>query len=120
MVLKAYNQIWLATEERDFADELISALTRPRKELAIVNEDDKEIARPLSDPLFQIIQSQPASKQSSMATWFKNLMEGVERNLLTKNRDKFTQNLSVFRRDINDSLKGPNVTTTTVNDMMTS
>ena len=56
MVLKAYNQIWLATEERDFADELISALTRPRKELAIVNEDDKEIARPLSDPLFQIIQ----------------------------------------------------------------
>ena len=34
---------------------------------------------------------------------------------------RFTQNLSVFRRDINDSLKGPNVTTTTaVNDMMTS
>ena len=80
-------------------------------------------------------------------------MEGIERNLLTKNRDRyiiyvyilfliievvtpniyfvynlsflinfcrFTQNLSVFRRDINDSLKGPNVTTTTVNDMMTS
>ena len=70
--------------------------------------------------ILQIIQSQPASKQGSMATWFKNLMEGVERNLLTKNRDKFTQNLSVFRRDINDSLKGPNVTTTTVNDMMTS
>ena len=68
-------------------------------------------------------------------------MEGIERNLLTKNRDRlvitfivlstsfdellyllsrFTQNLSVFRRDINDALKGPNVTTTTVNDMMTS
>ena len=39
-------------------------------------------------------------------TWFENLMEGIERNLLTKNRDRFTQNLSVFRRDINDSLKG--------------
>ena len=38
--------------------------------------------------VFQIIQSQPASKQSSMATWFRNLMDGVERNLLTKNRDK--------------------------------
>ncbi len=32
------------------------------------------------------------------------------------------QNLSVFRRDINDSLKGPNVNTPTansINDMMT-
>ena len=37
---------------------------------------------------FQIIQSQAAAKQTSMATWFKNLMDGVERNLLTKNRDK--------------------------------
>lgn len=32
-------------------------------------------------------------------------MDGVERNLLMKNRDRFTQNLSQFRRDINDSLK---------------
>ena len=95
----------------------------------------------------QIIRAQPVAKQTSMATWFKNLMDGIERNLLTKNRDRqvppsymhffrfgnsadlffspdfyfrFTQNLSVFRRDINDSLKGPNVATTTVNDMMTS
>ena len=55
-MLKAYNQIWLATEERDFADELISALTRPRNQVVAVGDDDKEIARPLSDPLFQIIQ----------------------------------------------------------------
>ena len=55
-----------------------------------------------------------------MMTWFDNLMEGIERNLLTKNRDRFTQNLSVFRRDINDGLKGPNVTnSSSVNDMMT-
>ena len=53
-------------------------------------------------------------------TWFDNLMEGIERNLLTKNRDRFTQNLSVFRRDINDGLMGPNVANTpSVNDMMT-
>ena len=32
---------------------------------------------------------------------------------------RFTQNLSVFRRDINESLKGPNITSS-VNDMMTS
>ncbi|XP_030756336.1 exportin-7 [Sitophilus oryzae] len=67
-----------------------------------------------------IIRSQPSDKQAAMAQWFENLMEGIERNLLTKNRDKFTQNLSMFRRDVNDSLKGPNVNTTSVNDMMTS
>ena len=88
----------------------------------------------------QVIASQQADKRAAMMTWsdiifpfssdvfskyvffrFENLMEGIERTLLTKNRDRFTQNLSVFRRDINDSLKGPNVTTaTSANDMMTS
>ena len=86
----------------------------------------------------QVIASQQADKRAAMMTWsdfvlihleillkqfcrFENLMEGIERTLLTKNRDRFTQNLSVFRRDINDSLKGPNVATaTSVNDMMTS
>jgi len=33
---------------------------------------------------------------------------------------RFTQNLSMFRRDINDSLKGPNMTAASVTDMMTS
>ena len=46
----------------------------------------------------QIISSQPADKRGAMMTWFENLMDGIERNLLTKNRDRFTQNLSVFRR----------------------
>merc|ERR1712038_32644 len=90
------------------------SMSRPLLGLILLNEDYFQSLRD------QIIQSQSAAKQSSMATWFKNLMEGIERTLLTKNRDRFTQNLSVFRRDINDSLKGPNVTTTTVNDMMTS
>ena len=57
VVLKAYNNIWLATEERDFADELISALTRPRNAMPLaIGEDDKEAPKPLSDPLYQIIQ----------------------------------------------------------------
>ena len=68
----------------------------------------------------QVISSQPSDKRGSMMTWFDNLMEGIERNLLTKNRDRFTQNLSVFRRDINDGLKGPNGTNpSSVNAMMT-
>jgi len=35
-----------------------------------------------------VIRNQPVEKQASMAQWFDNLMEGIERNLLTKNRDR--------------------------------
>jgi hypothetical protein len=35
-----------------------------------------------------IIRSQPPDKQGAMAQWFENLMDGIERNLLTKNRDR--------------------------------
>ncbi|XP_059618204.1 ran-binding protein 16 isoform X2 [Phlebotomus argentipes] len=55
-----------------------------------------------------IIQNQPIDRQQTMAQWFDNLMDGIERNLHTKNRDRFTQNLSLFRRDINDLLKSSN------------
>merc|ERR1712126_658661 len=91
------------------------SMSRPLLGLILLNEEYFQNIRD------QIIASQQADKRAAMMTWFENLMEGIERNLLTKNRDRFTQNLSVFRRDINDSLKGPNVTTaTSVNDMMTS
>lgn len=32
--------------------------------------------------------SQPPEKQQAMHLCFENLMEGIERNLLTKNRDR--------------------------------
>ena len=35
-----------------------------------------------------IIMTQPVDKQASMAQWFENLMDGIEGNLLTKNRDR--------------------------------
>ena len=76
---------------------------------------------------------QPNDKQSDISQCFDRLMEGIERTLLPKNRDKyvpmqcvtslpvwfthvcfvlfiycrFTQNLSVFRRDVNEALKAP-------------
>ncbi|PSN46003.1 Exportin-7 [Blattella germanica] len=71
----------------------------------------------MSRPLLGLIL---LNEEAAMANWFENLMDGIERNLLTKNRDRFTQNLSMFRRDINDSLKGPNMTAASVSDMMTS
>lgn len=45
------------------------------------------------------------SKISLIEKSFSLLMEGVENNLLTKNRDRFTQNLSLFRRDINSAMR---------------
>ncbi|KAH1005287.1 hypothetical protein HUJ04_006300 [Dendroctonus ponderosae] len=66
-----------------------------------------------------IIRSQHPDKQAIMAKWFDTLMDGVERNLLVTNRDRFTHNLSICRRDMYDSLKvcNPN---NSVTDMMTS
>lgn len=90
------------------------SMSRPLLVLILLNEEYFNQMRE------NIIRSQPVDKQSPMAQWFENLMDGIERNLLIKNRDRFTQNLSMFRRDINDSLKGPNVNTSSVSDMMTS
>jgi len=91
------------------------SMSRPLLGLILLNE---EYFQSLRD---QIVNSQIPEKRGPMMGWFEALMDGIERNLLTKNKDRFTQNLSVFRRDINESLKGPNINnTSSVNDMMTS
>ncbi|XP_036913653.1 ran-binding protein 17 isoform X2 [Sturnira hondurensis] len=53
-----------------------------------------------------LIDSQPLPKQEGLAQCFRNLMEGVEQSLSVKNRDRFTQNLSAFRRDVAEALRG--------------
>ena len=53
------------------------------------------------------MQCAPAAKQAQYNQCFENLMTGVEQQLSTKNRDKFTQNLAVFRRDLNTFAKSP-------------
>ncbi|CAH1784527.1 unnamed protein product, partial [Owenia fusiformis] len=75
------------------------SMSRPLLGLILLNEDYFNKLRE------SIISSQPADKQTAMAQCFESLMEGIERSLLVKNRDRFTQNLSVFRRDVSDSLK---------------
>ncbi|KAI5740059.1 hypothetical protein M8J76_000138 [Diaphorina citri] len=90
------------------------SMSRPLLGLILLNEEYFNQLRE------NIVRGQPPDKQASMVQWFENLMNSIERNLLTKNRDRFTQNLSMFRRDINDSLKGPNMNSScTANDMMT-
>jgi len=82
------------------------SLSRPLLGLILLNEDYFQQLRQ------SLIQNQPPDKQQSMAQWFEDLMDGIERNLTTKNRDHFTQNVSLFRRDFHDSLKPVMVTST--------
>eukprot|EP00897_Mesotaenium_endlicherianum_P004381 jgi/Mesen1/3971/ME000210S03214 len=57
-----------------------------------------------SDSLFndlksQILATQPVDQQPRLAGCFDKLMADVSRTLEPKNRDKFTQNLTIFRHD---------------------
>ncbi|KAK6635129.1 Exportin 7 [Polyplax serrata] len=90
------------------------SMSRPLLGLILLNEEYFNGLRE------QIIRNQPVDKQAAMLQWFESLMDGIERNLQTKNRDRFTQNLSLFRRDINESLKNPNMPAASVCDMVTS
>lgn len=47
----------------------------------------------------QIIASQPAERQAHLSACLDRLMADVQRNLEPKNRDKFTQNLTVVRHE---------------------
>lgn len=58
------------------------SMSRPLLGLVLLNEDYFQQLRQ------NVIASQPLDKQAAMVQWFENLMEGIERNLLTKNRDR--------------------------------
>ncbi|GFP93940.1 Ran-binding protein 17 [Phtheirospermum japonicum] len=47
----------------------------------------------------QILASQPADQHQRLASYFDKLMADVNRGLDSRNRDKFTQNLTIFRHD---------------------
>ncbi|XP_026636558.1 ran-binding protein 17 isoform X1 [Microtus ochrogaster] len=75
------------------------SVSRPLLGLILLNE------KYFSELRASLINSQPLPKQEVLAQCFRNLMEGVEQNLSVKNRDRFTQNLSVFRRDMAEALR---------------
>jgi hypothetical protein len=52
---------------------------------------------PHSTPPHQIIMGQPTERQAHLAACLEKLMADVGRNLDAKNRDKFTQNLTIVR-----------------------
>ncbi|KAL4714799.1 hypothetical protein ACJJTC_002658 [Scirpophaga incertulas] len=91
------------------------SMSRPLLGLILLNEEHFARIRG------EMIATQPQDRQQQLANYFSGLMAGVEPNLLTKNRDRFTQNLSIFRRDLNDlSKNNATATAASVNDMMTS
>lgn len=81
------------------------SMSRPLLVLILLYED---YFRSLKE---NIIRGQQIDKQQTMAQWFDALMDGIERNLTMKNRERFTQNLSMFRRDIANSLKSSSYST---------
>ncbi|XP_016865225.1 ran-binding protein 17 isoform X2 [Homo sapiens] len=88
------------------------SVSRPLLGLILLNE------KYFSELRASLINSQPLPKQEVLAQCFRNLMEGVEQNLSVKNRDRFTQNLSVFRRDVAEALRSDGNTEPCSLDMM--
>lgn len=88
------------------------SMSRPLLGLILLNE---EYFKTLHD---RVVSLQPPERQNAMVLCFDNLMDGIEYNLAIRNRDKFTQNLSVFRRDLTISPKDISTVTPT-SDMMT-
>lgn len=65
-------------------------ISKPLLGLILLNEDYfNELRR-------SIISQQPAEKQTTMNHLFDNLMQGIERNMLSKNRERFEMNLNIF------------------------
>lgn len=59
------------------------SMSRPLLGLILLNEDYFNQLRQ------SIISQQPIDKQVNMKQLFDNLMHGIERNLLAKNRDRY-------------------------------
>ncbi len=69
------------------------SLSRPMLSLILMNDQI------FNDLKVQILSTQPADQHHRLAVCFDKLMADVTWTLEPKNRDKFTQNLTIFRHD---------------------
>ncbi|KAK6228500.1 hypothetical protein SCA6_000840 [Theobroma cacao] len=69
------------------------SLSRPMLSLVLISEQI------FADLKAQILGSQPVDQHQRLSICFDKLMTDVTRSLDSKNRDKFTQNLTVFRHE---------------------
>lgn len=75
------------------------SMSRPLLGLILLNQEY------FKDMQQRLVVLQPPDKQALLAKCFESLMNEVEPNLMGKNRDRFTQNIAIFRRDINNQLQ---------------
>lgn len=69
------------------------SLSRPMLSLILVNESY------FGELKQRLIATQPQERQERVSSCFDKLMQDISRSLDTRNRDRFTQNLTVFRCD---------------------
>ncbi|XP_059653720.1 uncharacterized protein LOC132300582 isoform X1 [Cornus florida] len=69
------------------------SLSRPMLSLILISEQI------FADLKAHILSSQPVDQHQRLSLCFDKLMADVTRSLDSKNRDKFTQNLTIFRHD---------------------
>ncbi|PIA44208.1 hypothetical protein AQUCO_01700074v1 [Aquilegia coerulea] len=69
------------------------SLSRPMLSLILISEQI------FVDLKAKILSSQPADQQNRISLCFDKLMADLTRSLESKNRDKFTQNLTIFRHE---------------------
>ncbi|KAL2234357.1 exportin-7 isoform X1 [Sesamum indicum] len=69
------------------------SLSRPMLSLILINE------QMFTDLKAHILASQPVDQHQRLISCFDKLMSDITRGLDSKNRDKFTQNLTIFRHD---------------------
>ncbi|KAG0447142.1 hypothetical protein HPP92_028453 [Vanilla planifolia] len=69
------------------------SLSRPMLSLILISE------QVFNDLKAQILTSKPADQQQRLVVCFDKLMTDVNRSLDSRNRDKFTQNLTMFRHE---------------------
>ncbi|KAL7120322.1 hypothetical protein ACP275_02G115800 [Erythranthe tilingii] len=69
------------------------SLSRPMLSLILINE------QMFTDLKAHILATQPLDQHQRLASCFDKLMADINRSTDPKNRDKFTQNLTIFRHD---------------------
>ncbi|KAJ3088714.1 Exportin 7, partial [Quaeritorhiza haematococci] len=74
------------------------SLTRPLLPLILLGKEFFQFY------IAKVIQNQLPERQEAVNKMLNALMEGIEPNLLSKNRDRFTQQCLNFRRDVNNQL----------------
>jgi hypothetical protein len=57
----------------------------------------------------QLLYGHTQAKQAILSTALDNLMTGIDRTLTESNKENFTQNITQFRSDIQDSLNVNNI-----------